>query len=280
VAVLLFAMAASVFSAEAESPVENEAAPAAETERGAIHAVIVSGMCREERQLASQQNSLAVLRMFLSRRAGVDKDNIHMLDSNPDFALKPADPASAPAVSSAIGRAISKMKPGDTLLFYYCGQANLVGGKLRFNLPGPDLTHEELGEALAVPEECRGLFVLDCPNAGMAIETTSGKNRIVICGARGDQPYSTQFSQFFVPALSDEKSDFDSDGRVSLLDAYRRAVVTIDELYRGEGRVKTENALLEDDGDGVPTHMPWEHTEDAYDGAAAANFFLKADEKE
>ena len=35
------------------------------------------------------------------------------------------------------------------------------------------------------------------------------------------------------------------------------------------------HALLEDDGDGIPSQSPWEYEQQGKDGAVAAEFYLK-----
>ena len=94
---------------------------------------------------------------------------------------------------------------------------------MRINLPGPDVTHEELGAWLDRIDASESLVILDCPQAGFAIKRLTSPTRIVICAARSDQPYATRFSDFFVPALTEPASDGNQDGMVSLLEAFQYA---------------------------------------------------------
>lgn len=240
------------------------------------YVLAVSGMCRDDEELPVQRTAVAGFRTVLLETGEVEPDHLVLLDAQQPSPLPGARPATAEALKAAAADLAARVKTGDRFIFYYRGQANLIANKLRINLDGADINHEALSEMFKAVRDCTALFILDCPNAGFALKSLSGENRIIICGARGDQPYITHFSEYFIPALVDPACDFDKDGAVSLLEAYRHAVVTIDELYEGQNLAKTESALLEDDGDGVPTHRPWEHTEDAYDGAAASRFFLKA----
>lgn len=164
--------------------------------------------------------------------------------------------------------------------------------KLRFNLPGPDMTHEDLGrwinEALAGAEDGSGdpvdpnvdlgdhIIVIDCPGAGMVLKGSSRAGRIIICGSRSDQPYSTRFSDFFVPALSEPLNDINTDGGISVLEAFQAAVREIDDMYLRHSLMKTENALLEDNGDGDPSQQPWRFVRVGNDGRAASSSFLEA----
>ena len=187
------------------------------------------------------------------------------------------------------------MAPNDRLIFYYAGQANIVGDTLRFNLPGPDMTHEQLAqwldEAMVKVDHNRRspadpnasanghLLILDCPGAGLALQALCRPDRIVICSARSDQPYSTRFSDFFVPALSQTSTDINGDGKISLLEAFQTAVGQTDAMYQDNKLIKTENALLDDDGDGVPSQQPWRFEQIGTDGQAASRWVFK-DRKE
>jgi hypothetical protein len=154
------------------------------------------------------------------------------------------------------------------------GQANVVVETLRLNLPGKDITHKELGKWINRIKASSMLVVLDCPGAGLSAKAIKGEGRIVVCGSRDDQRYSTRFSRYFVPALVDIKSDSDGDSRVSLLEAFTRASRQVDDFYRKQKLLTTETPVLEDNGDGVPSQQPWKYEEDEKDGLAASNFFF------
>ena len=102
----------------------------------------------------------------------------------------------------------------------------------------------------------------------------TGPGRIAIFGARSDQPYSTRFSEYFVPALVDITADTNGDSNISLLEAFTLASMQLDDLYRLQDLLKTENPVLDDDGDGIPSQQPWRYEQEENDGLAASKFFL------
>jgi hypothetical protein len=116
---------------------------------------------------------------------------------------------------------------------------------------------------------------LDCPCAGLAVKDLADPNTIVICSARADQYDSPKFSDYFVPALLHWEADGDPDGRLSLLDALQSTSRALDAYYAQENCYKSENALLEDDGDGVPSQQPWHFQQSGKDGARAARFIFE-----
>ena len=101
---------------------------------------------------------------------------------------------------SLIAKSVYK---NDRFIIYYIGQANVVKENIRFNLPGPDITQNELAEWINKIMSSESIVILDCPGAGLAIKTIDKPKRIIICAARSDQPYLTHFSEYFIPALID-----------------------------------------------------------------------------
>ena len=88
------------------------------------------------------------------------------------------------------------------------------------------------------------------------------------------QAYTTRFSQYFIPALKNPESDTNSDGKISILEAFTQATKEIEKWYRDREILPTESPSLEDDGDGEPSFKPWKYETDLKDGLAASKFYL------
>jgi hypothetical protein len=69
----------------------------------------------------------------------------------------------------------------------------------------------------------------------------------------GAEENYARFGQFIAAAISDPTADLDKDGQTSLLEAFLMASRRVAELYETEGRLATEHALLDDNGDGLGT---------------------------
>jgi hypothetical protein len=224
--------------------------------RGETFAVVVGGISKDANDRAAQDKTLADLQKYLSTRAK---------------SVQAASTASS--VKDAFDKLAAAAGPQDRLVFWYVGQANAVGGKLRFNLPGPDITHEDLAALLARIKAGTILVVLDCPNAAMAVKMLSSPGRVIVCASTQDQSYGTQFSRHFVPALLASESDADKDGRVSILEAFAAAARRIEQWYRDKQILPTETPCLDDNGDGTASERPWSRAESA-DGVVASKLFL------
>jgi hypothetical protein len=239
------------------------------------HVLIVSGLLIDYEENMFRDLSLNSLRNYFLQTARLNKGNVTVLVDENSAARLPADPCSTASQLFAVAAELSnRVKADDRFIFYYLGQANIVQDTLRLNLPGKDITHEQLADALRPIRGASRLIILDCPGAGLAIRSFAGENNIVIAGARSDQPYGTRFSPYFIPALADPNSDTNTDGRVSLLEAFTAVCKQLDEFYSSQDLVKIENAILEDDGDGVGSQRPWKYEEELHDGAVADKYFL------
>ena len=152
------------------------------------------------------------------------------------------------------------------------GHGTFDGKTARFNLRGPDVSAAELAEWLA--PLARPLAVVNCASSsGPFVAALSGDNRVVISATRSGHEYNfTRFGEHLAAAIADPAADLDKDEQTSLLEAYLSAAARTREFYAGEGRLATEHALLDDNGDKLGTPADWfqglKATKAAKDGAA------------
>lgn len=147
------------------------------------------------------------------------------------------------------------------------------GREARFNLHGPDVSARELAEWVAPLK--RPVAVVNCASAsGSFVNLLSGPDRVVVTATRhGSESNYARFGQHFAEAIGSAASDLDKDGQVSLLEAYLTAASKVAESYKGESRLATEHALLDDNGDKLGSPAEWfrgvRAVKRAKDGAAA-----------
>lgn len=152
------------------------------------------------------------------------------------------------------------------------GHGTFDGKEARFNLRGPDVSGGELAD-WSKPVQ-RPFIVINCASASAPfLKPLSGTNRIVITATRsGSELNYTRFGEHFAKALAGSGGDLDKDGQVSLLEAFLVASRHVAEFYQTEGRLVTEHALLDDNGDGLGTPADWfrgvRATKKAKDGAS------------
>jgi hypothetical protein len=145
----------------------------------------------------------------------------------------------------------------EALWLVLIGHGTFDGKEARFNLRGPDVTAAELGEWLKPFR--RPVILIDTTAASAPfLNKLSATNRVVITATRsGSEQNFTRFGLHLAEALTDDQSDLDKDGQISLLEAFLAASARVAEFYKTEGRLATEHALLDDDGDGRGTPADW-----------------------
>lgn len=137
------------------------------------------------------------------------------------------------------------------------GHGTFDGRAAKFNTRGADVTAEEL--ASWIEPINRPLAVINCASAsGPFINKLSGPNRVLITGTKSGFQYNfARFGQHMSEAIADPAVDLDKDEQTSLLEAFLSASSKVQEFYAAEGRLATEHALLDDNGDGRGTPADW-----------------------
>ena len=152
------------------------------------------------------------------------------------------------------------------------GHGTYDGKEAKFNLRGPDLTTADL--AAWLKPFTRPVAVINTASASAPfIGKLAGPNRVVITATRtGNEQNFTRFGSYLAEAIGDPKTDLDQDGQISLLEAFLSASARVAEFYKTEGRLATEHALIDDNGDGLGTPAEWfrgtRATKKARDGTA------------
>ena len=177
-------------------------------------------------------------------------------------------------VEQAFADISERAEPNDHVLVLLIGHGSHNSGESRFNLPGRDLTAQDYAVLLDTLATQQVTFVNAATSSGGFIEALSGEGRTVMTATRSAGQWNeTVFGGYFVDAFADgeDESDQNKDGRVSMLEAFEYAVVQVARAYEADGRLQTEHALLDDNGDGEGTREPDPLTTD---GAMARTAFL------
>jgi hypothetical protein len=146
---------------------------------------------------------------------------------------------------------------GEPLWLVLIGHGTFDGREAKFNLRGPDVSDQELAEWL---RDCRRpLAVINCASASAPfLNRLSGERRVVITATQsGHENNLTRFAEYMSSAIADPAADLDKDGQTSLLEAYLAASHRVEEFYKQAGRLATEHALLDDNGDHLGTPAGW-----------------------
>ncbi len=175
-------------------------------------------------------------------------------------------------IEGTLAKLAGSSRDGDRLVVVLFGHGNAQSEVTRFNLPGPDMTVDDFGRALA-PFKGTVAFVHTGSASGEFAKVLAGRNRVVITATKSAREQNeTFFPRHFVRALTTGAGDADKDGRVSLLEAFTYARKEVEKFFEQDNRLASEHPLLEDDGDGVGHG---DASEKGPDGARARSFHLE-----
>jgi hypothetical protein len=147
--------------------------------------------------------------------------------------------------------------PAQPLWLVLIGHGTSDGRDTNFNLRGPDVSDHELADWLRPMH--RPIAIIDCSSASAPfVNRISAKGRVVITATRsGSEIQFAHFGDYLSSSIADPLADLDKDGQTSLLEAFIAASHRTEEFYKQAGRLATEHALLDDNGDGLGIAADW-----------------------
>jgi hypothetical protein len=154
-------------------------------------------------------------------------------------------------------RALAQRESLEPLWIVLIGHGTFDGTTAKFNLRGPDISAEELGQALEGAR--RPQIVINCSSASSPfVNVLSGPRRIIVTATRsGFELNFTRFGGYLADAITNPAADLDKDDQVSVLEAFLYAAGQVAQFYEDENRLATEHAILDDNGDGLGTPADW-----------------------
>jgi hypothetical protein len=249
-ALLLIVLTASYVGAQTPTRVRTTAAPVDSNK----FAVVIIGAGGEEPYAQQFAQWSTDLTKVLNSRYGFDNDRVKILAEKPQpNQLR----ATAEEVRRTFAALKSELSPENVLFVFLIGHGSFDGKEAKFNLIGPDLSSQDYNTLLAQLPTRRIVLFNMASASGEFIKSLSAKGRIIITATRsGQETNATRFPGFLINALNAADADTDQDGHISVLEAFTYANRLTAEFYTRAGRLSTEHALLEDNGDGVGHERP------------------------
>jgi len=154
--------------------------------------------------------------------------------------------ATRDAVKSALDSLAASTTPADAVAVFLVGHGTFDGAVYKFNIPGPDLTADELRGWLDRLPAARQLLVVATSSSGACAEPLARENRIVVTATRtGTERNAVVFARYWVEALRDPAADSDKNEAISALEAFRYAEEKVKRFYTDQKRLATEHPRLE-----------------------------------
>ncbi len=205
-------------------------------------------------------------------RYGISAANSILLSEDEGDPAPSAGEARREAVQAAIRDVARRAGPQDRVLIVLIGHGSFREDEARFNIPGPDLTAAEWSSLLDELGGRQVALVNAASASGPFVQMLAGPDRTVISATKtGRQRNETVFGQYFAQAFEGDAADLDKDGGMSLLEAFTYATSEVARHYSEGNLLQVENAVLDDNGDGVGSEEP---AIDGEDGARAASFIF------
>jgi hypothetical protein len=154
--------------------------------------------------------------------------------------------ASRAAIQAALEKLARAVGPSDALAVFLVGHGAFDGKDYKFNVPGPDMTAEELGALLDKVPAKRQLVVNMTSSSGVCAEKLARGDRVVVTATRsGTERNATVFARYWVEALRDPVADTDKNESISALEAFKYTEDKVKRFYSDQKRLATEHPRLE-----------------------------------
>src|ERR1044072_2141761 len=204
-------------------------------------AVIVNGAGGEAVYAKQFEEWTGQLSAVLSSRFGFDAKQLTVLKG-----------ATAEDVKRTFTTLKTQLDAHHLLFVFLIRPGSFDGKESKFNLVGPDLAAADYNAMLSALPTHRVVVFNMSSASGEFIKSLSAKGRIVITATKsGQETNATRFTGFLIAALNATDADTDQDGHVSVLEAFVYANRLTEDFYKQAGRIASEHAMFDDNGDGV-----------------------------
>ena len=204
-------------------------------------AVIVNGAGGEAVYAKQFEEWTGQLSSVLSTKFGFDTKQLTVLKG-----------ATAEDVKRTFTALKTQLDANNVLFVFLIGHGSFDGKESKFNLVGPDLAAADYNAMLSALPTHRVVVFNMSSSSGEFIKSLSAKGRIVITATKsGQETNATRFTGFLITALNATDADTDQDGHTSVLEAFVYANRLTADFYKQAGRLATEHAMFDDNGDGV-----------------------------
>jgi hypothetical protein len=185
------------------------------------------------------------------------------------YTLTGADSTKA-KLTDTLTQIAHEAKPEDQFMLILIGHGSYDGEEYKFNLPGPDISAEDLAILCDRIPAKRQLIVNTTSASGGSIGAMQKPGRIVIAATKtGTEKNATVFARYWVAALQDSSTDTDKNETITALEAFVAADRKTADFYTSQKRLATEHPVFEDTGkkEAVRAAAP-----DSGEGQLAASF--------
>jgi len=158
-------------------------------------------------------------------------------------------------ILESFAQLVEKVQPTDRFILLMIGHATSSSEGVKFNLPGRDITQQEYTDSINKISAKQQLLVFGFQYSARIVKSISAEGRVIITSSSVKEGHASQasFGDLFVDVFSEPTADANTDGAISLLEAYLWLQSRVDQWYEEDGSVQVEHPHLDDNGDGRPS---------------------------
>ena len=203
----------------------------------ALNVVIIEGLGGEERYT----------KQFADQVAAIQSAAESLTSSGRVQAFRASNGSRDEVIAHFQGLA-TDLQSDDQVILYLVGHGSFDDHEYKFNLPGPDLTGDDIATSLAALPTDNQVLINTSSASGAAIDIWGVENRVVITATRsGSERHATRFGRYFTVALSDSTADLDKNSVISAQEAFDFAERRVRDYYDENGQLATEHPRISGD---------------------------------
>jgi hypothetical protein len=219
---------------------------------------IFNGTPGDDEHHAFYERNLARLRKVFTDRFGISAENLTVLYGPKEAGYD--GPCTREALLAELGKAVQSTQsanPAPVWLIFQ-GHANPIPGGANFNLPGPDVSAREVGDALkSANAKVPVVTVVTAACSGAFVRPLSALGRLTIVATTPADPENeTEFPEALAIALEAAETDSNRDGIISVAELFLGCHAHVQQIYEKQGFMIKEHAQLDGNGDGRGTQRP------------------------
>lgn len=134
----------------------------------------------------------------------------------------------------------------DVFKLFLIGHGSYDGEHYKFNIPGPDLTDDEIVAGLNNIKAAKQLVVVATSSSGALLEPLAADNRVVITATKNArEKNAVRFPLHLVEALSDTATDTNKDEIISARELFDYTARAVAGYYETEKLLASEHPRIE-----------------------------------
>ena len=174
--------------------------------------------------------------------------SVRRLSTDPDnHVFLSGEQANRSVINQNLERLSATIRPQDTFVLTLVGHGSFDGKEFKFNVPGPDVSGEELAMAMSSLPAKNQLLVVASSSSGAIVDLLEEEGRTIITATKsGRERHAVMFPAFWAEAMTSESADLNKDELLSVAEAFQFATRRVEKHYKSKDLLATEHSRLID----------------------------------